>query len=179
MFALIFTRKLRPMIIGSISGWLMFAGMIARAARHLVADELGRDHSRNGRAERLARMLTRQQFRHLRAGRTGVRQARDVGLALQVLADRDVFHLGRHDAGARVMHLGDVPAGLRAFRQPVQVEAQLRELRIGEPLLAVARRRTRQFLGVAALGDPRGAQRRQAGADVDRRLRIGVRALVS
>ena len=30
MLALIFTRKLRPMIIGSISGWLMFAGMIAR-----------------------------------------------------------------------------------------------------------------------------------------------------
>src|SRR4029453_19477847 len=32
MFALIFTRKFRPMIIGSDSGWLMFAGMIARPA---------------------------------------------------------------------------------------------------------------------------------------------------
>ena len=30
MLALIFTAKLRPMIIGSSSGWLMFAGMIAR-----------------------------------------------------------------------------------------------------------------------------------------------------
>src|SRR6185295_20424822 len=30
MFALIFTRKLRPMIIGSDSGWLMLAGIIAR-----------------------------------------------------------------------------------------------------------------------------------------------------
>jgi hypothetical protein len=30
MLALIFTRKLRPMIIGSSSGWLMLAGMIAR-----------------------------------------------------------------------------------------------------------------------------------------------------
>ena len=30
MFALIFTRKFRPMIIGSDSGWLMFAGRIAR-----------------------------------------------------------------------------------------------------------------------------------------------------
>src|SRR5688500_3453693 len=30
MLALILTRKLRPMIIGSSSGWLMFAGMIAR-----------------------------------------------------------------------------------------------------------------------------------------------------
>src|SRR5580658_8492064 len=32
MLALIFTRKLRPMIIGSSSGWLMFAGMMARPA---------------------------------------------------------------------------------------------------------------------------------------------------
>src|SRR5882724_9122238 len=32
MFALIFTRKLRPMIIGSDSAWLMFAGMMARPA---------------------------------------------------------------------------------------------------------------------------------------------------
>src|SRR5437870_5026399 len=32
MLALIFTRKLRPMIIGSSSGWLIFAGMMARPA---------------------------------------------------------------------------------------------------------------------------------------------------
>ncbi len=32
MLALIFTRKLRPMIIGSVSGWLMLEGMIARPA---------------------------------------------------------------------------------------------------------------------------------------------------
>src|ERR1051326_8568480 len=30
MLALIFTRKLRPMIIGSDSGWLIFAGIMAR-----------------------------------------------------------------------------------------------------------------------------------------------------
>src|SRR6266542_6389184 len=30
ILALIFTRKFRPMIIGSLSGWLTFAGMIAR-----------------------------------------------------------------------------------------------------------------------------------------------------
>src|SRR5499426_4457141 len=30
MLALIFTRKFRPMIIGSVSGWLMLLGMIAR-----------------------------------------------------------------------------------------------------------------------------------------------------
>src|SRR5258708_20917440 len=32
MLALIFTKKLRPMIIGSFSGWLMFTGMMARPA---------------------------------------------------------------------------------------------------------------------------------------------------
>src|SRR5579885_346531 len=30
MFALILTRKLRPIAIGSLSGWLTFAGMMAR-----------------------------------------------------------------------------------------------------------------------------------------------------
>ena len=30
MFALILTRKLRPMIMGSLSAWLMLAGMMAR-----------------------------------------------------------------------------------------------------------------------------------------------------
>jgi hypothetical protein len=30
MFALTFTRKFRPMIIGSLSGWLTLAGRIAR-----------------------------------------------------------------------------------------------------------------------------------------------------
>ena len=32
MFALTFTRKLRPMIIGSLSGWLTLEGMMARPA---------------------------------------------------------------------------------------------------------------------------------------------------
>ncbi len=42
MLALIFTRKLRPMIIGSDSGWLMLAGMMARPGGHLGAHELRR-----------------------------------------------------------------------------------------------------------------------------------------
>src|ERR1700678_4271270 len=32
MFALIFTRKFRPIIIGSLSGWLILVGMMARPA---------------------------------------------------------------------------------------------------------------------------------------------------
>src|SRR3970040_1559298 len=41
MLALILTRKLRPMIIGSISGWLMLAGMMARARATLVGAQFG------------------------------------------------------------------------------------------------------------------------------------------
>ena len=49
MLALIFTRKLRPMIIGSVSGWLTLAGMIARPRGDLVADELRRRRPRGPR----------------------------------------------------------------------------------------------------------------------------------
>src|SRR4030067_3840287 len=37
MLALIFTRKLRPMIIGSTSGWVLLAGGEGAAAAHLSA----------------------------------------------------------------------------------------------------------------------------------------------
>ena len=73
------------------------------------------------------------------------------------------------------MHLAHVAAGFRPLRQPVQVEAQLRQLRIGEALASVGRRRPGQLLGVAALRDPGRAQRGQSRPDVDRRLGIGVR----
>ena len=59
MLALIFTRKLRPIAIGSISGWLMLAGMMARPARDLVAHELGRDQLGNLRAHGVAAQALR------------------------------------------------------------------------------------------------------------------------
>src|SRR5260221_12339048 len=47
ILALIFTRKLRPMIIGSLSGWLILAGVMGRArappARHHSGADDGRD----------------------------------------------------------------------------------------------------------------------------------------
>jgi hypothetical protein len=43
ILALIFTRKLRPMIIGSSSAWLMLDGMMARPRAISLADEFGRD----------------------------------------------------------------------------------------------------------------------------------------
>ena len=70
------------------------------AARHFVADELRRDDRRDRRAEALSRMLPGDDLR----------QRPQHFLALQVLADRDEFHLRRHDAAARVVHLRDVGA---------------------------------------------------------------------
>src|SRR5712692_7760627 len=51
ILALILVRKLRPMIIGSSSPWLMLDGT---PARHLAAHELGRDEQRHRGAEALA-----------------------------------------------------------------------------------------------------------------------------
>ena len=92
------------------------------------------------------------------------------------IADRDELHLRRDDAAARVVHLRDVRAIACAARLAMQVEAHPGELGVGEPRAAVAGRRAGELEGVAALGDLRGAQRRQAVADVDRRGRVGVRA---
>ena len=39
MLAFTFTRKARPMAMGSDSGWLTLAGMMARPRRHLVAHQ--------------------------------------------------------------------------------------------------------------------------------------------
>ena len=108
MLALIFTRKLRPMTIGSLSGWLMFAGMMARPRATSSRTNSGVISRRDGRAERLAAMLAADQLGQLRAGRAGRAQAVEVFLPTHVLADRDVLHLGRDDAAARIVHLRDV-----------------------------------------------------------------------
>src|SRR2546423_15563343 len=46
MLALIFTRKLRPMIIGSLSGWLTLAGMNERPRGDLERKESGATFAR-------------------------------------------------------------------------------------------------------------------------------------
>ena len=54
ILALILMRKLRPMIIGSSSAWLMLAGMMARPRATSCAHELGRHEQRHRGAEALA-----------------------------------------------------------------------------------------------------------------------------
>ncbi len=80
------------------------------------------------------------------------------------------------DAPARVVHLGDVAPGLRAAGFPLQVEAQLRQFRVCQPLPAVERARAAKLLRVAALLYPPIAQRRKSRADVDPRGRVGIGA---
>jgi hypothetical protein len=119
MLALIFTRKLRPMIIGSSSGWLMLAGMMARPRA---------TSSRTNSGVISAGMLAPKL---LPGGACRCRLVASMQLGALVLADGDVLHLRRDDPLARVVHLRDVAPGLGAQRLAVQAEAQVRELVIG------------------------------------------------
>ena len=96
MLALIFTRKLRPMIIGSSSRWLMLAGMIARPRATSSRTNSAGSPSRSG--DEL----------HLR---------RDLALA-RVVQLRDRLPAGA--AGARATH------GSRSFGRPSRDVVTLR-----------------------------------------------------
>ncbi len=146
-------------------------------AGDFAPDELGGDLIGYRGAEALAAVLAAEQLGHLRPGRAGGAQARQIFLPAQVLADRDVFHLRGHQAGPRVVHLAHVAVGQGAAGVALQAgEAQLGGGRVGRPFAAVAAGQCGQRLAVAALGDPLRAQRGQAAADVDLRLWIAVRA---
>ena len=115
MLALIFTRKLRPMIIGSLSGWLMFAGMMARPRATSLRTNSGvislgmaapKDSPGccvNSSSSIFSPVLPVAFRLSMYASRS------------QVLAHRDELHLRRDDSFARVVHLRDV-AALRARR---------------------------------------------------------------
>ena len=119
-------------------------------------------------------MLARHQFGQLGALRPRGAQAFDILSALQILTNRDVFHFRRDHAATGVMHLRHIHAGFGPARLALQVEAQFRELGIKQALYAELRCRPGQRLGIAALLYPFGAQRRQAVADVDLCVRIGI-----
>jgi hypothetical protein len=92
ILALIFTRKLRPMIIGS-SFRVIDVGRNDRApSRDLLADEFRRDEIRNVARRNLSpsRSMAVAPWR----------------FAPEVLADGDELHLGRHDARPRIGKLG-------------------------------------------------------------------------
>ena len=81
------------MIIGSVSGWLMLAGMMARPRATSSRTNSGVISLRDAGAEAVA---------------VGQRRA------AQILARGDVFHFLGDQALARIMKLGDIPARLGA-----------------------------------------------------------------
>lgn len=105
-----------------------------------------------------------RQVRAVREARMLLEQLAVLGLVLQCLqvqrfAQRDVFHLGRDDAAARVVHLAHVGAGLGAARLGDVREAQVRRGRVVGARLAVFGRQAREDFRIATLVDPLGAQR--------------------
>src|SRR5690606_34302048 len=159
MLALTLVRKLRPMIIGSLSGWLMLQGMIARPRAAAARTNSGL-------------MRIRAEAPEDGAGCCDSRPA--PGQAL-VLADGDVLHLRRDDPPSRVVHLGDVGAGQGAARTRAVGEADGGELRVGLALAAVVGRGAVQLHRVAALGDPLHPQRCKPAVEVNGDVRIRIR----
>ena len=146
------------------------------ASGNFATNEFRGDFLRNARAEVHALVLARHQLDHLFAVRAGMAQAFDVGLAILVFADGDVFHFRGNDAFFGIVHLRHVRAFFRAARVALEVKAQLGQFRIVQAFLTVGGSRARQFFGVVALQNPCLTNRLQAGADIDGRFRVGVRA---
>jgi hypothetical protein len=131
------------------------------AAGDLLTHELGRDEVGDRGAEVLA-----------------VADAGGVLLAPQVLADGDIFHLGRDDAGLGVFVLGDRTA-LDALEHLVVGDVEARgEVAAGGVAVVLGL----HFAGledgcdVAAVQLPAGLDQGQAALDVDRDGRVGVGA---
>ena len=148
MLALILTRKLRPIAIGSLSGWLTLFGMMARPRATSSRTNSGVTWS--GMA---APKLSPSRF-------AASRQPRPP----EVLPDRHVLHLRRDDAGARVGQLRHRPPRLRAQGLPAgPVEHRhLARLARLQPVILRPRLAPGVALDVAARLDPRAAQFRQA-----------------
>ena len=92
ILALIFTRKLRPMIIGSSSAWLMLHGMMARPRAISSRTNSGVMKAGTDGAEALA--VGERRFgalEHL--------------LAAEIFARRDVDHFLGDDAGLARIHI--------------------------------------------------------------------------
>ncbi len=136
------------------------------AARHFVTHEFGRDDVGDRRAPAL------------RAGAVGGDQLGS-HLAPQVLALGHIFHLGRDDAAAGIMHLGDVHPRLRAQHALCHIgEGRHAAAAIGPQLAVVFRPDLARgiFLDVAARQDPLAAPGFKTLGDVDRDRGIGVGA---
>src|SRR5262249_57190739 len=97
-------------------------------------------------------------------------------LAAAVLADRDVFHLRRDDAGARIGKLRHGAAGLRLERPAAAAVEGGHHARLAGPEAVVLRTNgaARSLLHIAPGPDPSLPHLPHARADVDRHDRVAV-----
>ncbi len=162
ILALILTRKLRPMMTGSSSGWLMLAGMMARP--RAISERTNSGVTNSGiSAPKLSPSAMRSR---------GLRQ----GLgAADVLAVCDVDHLLGDDAGAGVLVLGDVLA-LLADEEGAVGRAGRDEAVGGDVAVVLGADLAGGGGGEVAGGDPGGADLRQAGGQIDGDVGFGIGA---
>ncbi len=132
-----------------------------------VTHEFRRDFIGNAGAKTLPRMLPQQFFVTLVLAQF---------LQLYVFANRNIFHLRRDDALARVVHLGDISSGPGTARLANVFKPQLRQFRIILPLPAKFGTRAVQHFRIVALGNPAAAHFGNTLAQIDLDIRIGERA---
>ena len=147
-------------------GMIDVGGNDRPAARDLGAYEFRGDGVRDGGAKIFAPVLAQQ---------TRVTRVLAQFLQPQRLAQGNVLHFWSDDTTPGVVHLGHAGSSLGAVRRPYMLESQVSRFGIGCPNLTVAGRRTGESLGIVTLLDPRCPQGRQTLAQVDARVRVGVR----
>src|SRR5439155_1585917 len=143
-------------------GMVDVAGDDGAAAGDFVADELGGDEFGDGGAEVFTVAGCSQRL-----------------LTPEIFADCDVFHLGRDDAAAGIVHLRNIAAGPGAEHALADVGEGLdAAAAIGAELAIVLGPHVAlgDFLDVAAAADPAATKLGQTGHDVDALRGVGVGA---
>ena len=96
-------------------------------------------------------------------------------LAALVFADGDILHLGRHNAPAGVVHLGDVVAGPGPPGTTAVRKTQGGQLWITLPQATIVGRPLGQLLALGPGANPGRPLWRNAAAHIDANLWIGIR----
>ena len=163
MLALILTRKLRPMMTGSSSGWLMLAGMMARP--RAISERTNSGVMKAGISAPKSSPSARRSLGAVQHG----------GFAADVLAVGDVDHLLGDDAGAGELVLRDHLA--RAGGEHGLVRGTGRDkLVVPDMAVVLGLDLARGDHVEVAPGEPRGADRVQAGFELDGGAGVGVGA---
>ena len=139
------------------------------AAGHFVAHEFRGDVIGNARAPGLAWVLCDSTTMAIRCGHQFSRP-----FAGLVLPDGDEFHFRRDETLFGVVHLADVPAGLGAKRLADMRKTEVRQFGVCGALAPILRGHLRKFFRILPGIDPSSPQGLQAGAHINRDVRIGI-----